>query len=191
MLSTIGAYVLIIVYFATDAGLRSGERAKSIAVEKTDQKSTQYLLYSFLVSIVLLLLAPLINYLRLGQLAGGWFPGWIGEVLMLFGIVLRIWATKVLGRFYTRILLTSADHRIVQSGPYRIVRHPGYSGSLLVWIGAGLATSNWIVFVIITLVCGISYYYRIQNEEAMLLDKFGKEYEEYTRRTTRVIPFIY
>ena len=71
------------------------------------------------------------------------------------------------------------------------MRHPGYSGSLLVWIGAGLAVSNWIVFAAVTLVCVIAYIYRMRSEEAMLVSRFGKEYEEYIRRTKRLIPYVY
>ena len=110
---------------------------------------------------------------------------------MILGITLRLWATRVLGRFYTRTLLTTIDHRIVQEGPYRLVRHPGYSGSLLVWIGAGLATTNWIVFVIVTLVCCSSYLYRIHSEETMLRAKFGQAYDQYIQRTHRLIPYIF
>lgn len=110
---------------------------------------------------------------------------------MALGIALRAWSTRVLGRFYTRTLLITPNHHIVQDGPYKLVRHPGYSGSLLVWVGAGLAVSNWIVFLIITLVSFIAYIYRIQSEEAMLIAEFGGEYEEYIRRTKRLIPYVY
>jgi protein-S-isoprenylcysteine O-methyltransferase len=72
-----------------------------------------------------------------------------------------------------------------------LVRHPGYSGSLLVWIGAGMAVSNWIALTLVTLVCLIAYIYRIRSEEAMLVARFGQEYEEYRRRTKRLIPYLY
>jgi protein-S-isoprenylcysteine O-methyltransferase Ste14 len=62
---------------------------------------------------------------------------------------------------------------------------------LLVWVGAGLAASNWIVFLMVTLVSFIAYIYRIQSEEAMLVAEFGGEYEEYIRRTKRLIPYVY
>ncbi len=87
--------------------------------------------------------------------------------------------------------MTTAGHHIVQEGPYRLIRHPGYSGSLLVWIGAGLVTSNWIVLIVVTLVCISAYLYRIRSEEAMLVAEFGEEYENYIRRTRRLIPFVY
>ena len=138
-----------------------------------------------------LLLAPLFNYLHFGRLGAGGFPGWLGVLLMALGMALRAWSTRVLGRFYTRTLLITPDQRVVQEGPYRLVRHPGYVGSLLVWIGASLAVSNWIVSLMVTLASFIAYIYRSQSEEAMLIARFGEEYEEYIRRTKRLIPFLY
>jgi len=182
---------LVFVYLVSDMRLRSGEKAKSIAANATDRQSTYRLVQAFGVSILFLLLAPLFNYFRIGRVSAGWFPGWLGVGLMVAGIALRAWSTRVLGRFYTRTLQIDAGHRIVQQGPYKLVRHPGYSGSLLVWIGASLATANWITFAIVTLVCVIAYIYRMRSEEAMLVASFGQEYEEYIRRTKRLIPYVY
>ena len=191
MVSTITGYLLVFVYLVSDMRLRSGEKAKSIAANATDRQSTYRLVQAFGVSILFLLLAPLFNYFRIGRVSAGWFPGWLGVGLMVAGIALRAWSTRVLGRFYTRTLQIDAGHRIVQQGPYKLVRHPGYSGSLLVWIGASLATANWITFAIVTLVCVIAYIYRMRSEEAMLVASFGQEYEEYIRRTKRLIPYVY
>jgi protein-S-isoprenylcysteine O-methyltransferase Ste14 len=189
--STITAYLLVFIYLFSDARLRSGKEAGSLAVTATDRQSTLRLVQAFGVSMALLLLAPLFNYFHFGGAAAGWFPGWFGVLLMVLGIGLRAWSTRVLGRFYTRTLLIDAGQRVVQEGPYRFVRHPGYSGSLLVWIGAGLAVSNWIAFTLVTLVCLIAYIYRIRSEETMLVARFGQEYEEYRRCTKRLIPFLY
>ncbi len=146
---------------------------------------------ALVVSILFLLLAPLCNYFRFGRLGAGGLPGWFGVGLMMLGIALRAWSTRVLGRFYTRTLLITPDQGVVQEGPYKLVRHPGYAGSLLMWVGAGLAVSNWVVLGMVTLVCVSAYIYRIQSEEAMLIARFGKEYEEYIRRTKRLIPYLY
>ena len=191
MAATVAAYLLVIIYFASDKRFRTDKNARQLTLDETDRKSTYYLLLAYGISILFLLLALLFNYFRLGLLEVGWFFGWIGVVLMALGISLRAWATRVLGRFYTRTLLTTPDHRVVQEGPYKLVRHPGYSGSLLVWIGAVVATTNWIVLAVVTVVCCAAYLYRIQSEEVMLMASFGTEYEEYRRRTRRLIPFIY
>ncbi len=189
--TTILAYLLIFVFFASDRFIRRDEKARSLNFTESDRKSTYFIVLAYTISILLLLFALLLNGLRLGELKAAEWLGWIGVLMMVSGIALRAWATRTLGRFYTRTLLTTDEHRIVQEGPYKLVRHPGYSGSLLVWIGAGLATTNWIIFVLVTLVCCGAYFYRMRSEEAMLSMTFGEEYRDYIRKTRRLIPFIY
>jgi protein-S-isoprenylcysteine O-methyltransferase Ste14 len=104
---------------------------------------------------------------------------------------MRAWANKTLGVFYTRTLRVSAEQHIVETGPYRVVRHPGYTGSMLFWLGAGLATMNWLITGIIAIVTASGYVYRIQSEEAMLEQTFGEDYQAYQRRTWRLFPPIY
>jgi protein-S-isoprenylcysteine O-methyltransferase Ste14 len=191
MISLFVAYFLIIAFMVIGVRLRVGENARSTAPGESDHQSTGRLGQAFALAVLLLLLAPLLNYFRIGSWVGGWFPGWLGVTLMVVGMALRFWAAKVLGKFYTRTLLTTSDQRIVEEGPYRLLRHPGYSGSLLVWIGAGLAAANWIIFAIITLVMLISYIYRMRTEETMLAAQFGQVYRDYIQRTRRIIPFLY
>ena len=64
---------------------------------------------------------------------------------MVCGLALRLWSQAVLGRYYTTTLRHGEDQPILASGPYRLLRHPGYAGLLLAWVGAGLATANWAV----------------------------------------------
>ncbi len=179
------------VFFASDRFIRSDQEARKVKIDASDRRSTYILLLAYGISILLLLLALLLNSLRIGQIKVSLLFGWIGVLLMAAGIALRAWATRTLGRFYTRTLITTTSHHVVQEGPYRLVRHPGYSGSLLVWIGAGVATSNWIILILVALVCVGAYFYRIQSEEAMLITTFGKEYLDYIQKTHRLIPYIY
>ena len=60
-------------------------------------------------------------------------------------LALRIWASLVLGSFYTRTLRTTAEQRLIVEGPYRLIRNPGYLGDIFLLLGAGMATANWIV----------------------------------------------
>jgi protein-S-isoprenylcysteine O-methyltransferase Ste14 len=110
---------------------------------------------------------------------------------MVGGLVLRVWAVRVLGAFYTRTLRTNAGQRIVAEGPYRLVRHPGYLGVLLLWLGAGLSTANWIAAATNMGFMVRAYRGRIQTEEAMLAATFGDDYARYAGRTWRLIPFVY
>src|SRR5438309_10329268 len=104
---------------------------------------------------------------------------------MLGGLGLRIWATRVLGAYYTRTLLTQKGQHIITDGPYRMVRHPGYLGVLMLWLGAGIAAANWLVAAIIGVLMLRAYSSRMQAEEAMLAQTFPEEYEDYARRPRR------
>ena len=191
MITTIVAFLFIAIYFATDRLFRPDRQAQQLTLEESDRKSTYILLLAYAISILALLISFLLNQLNIGRLAGAGTIGWPGIALMALGIALRAWATRVLGRFYTRTLVTATGHQIVQQGPYRLVRHPGYSGSLLVWIGAGLATANWIIIALVALTCITAYLFRIHSEEAMLTGQFGQAYADYARRTRRLIPYLF
>jgi len=96
-----------------------------------------------------------------------------------------------LGALYTRTLQIQPDQRVITDGPYRVIRHPGYAGTLLLWIGATLATTNWPAIVVATPVIISAYVYRIHCEEAMLASTFGEQYGIYRAHTWKLIPFVY
>ena len=85
----------------------------------------------------------------------------------------------------------SESQRVVQEGPYKNVRHPGYLGVILLWVGAGLATVNWIVAALATLTVIAAYRYRINAEERMLVASFGAQYEAYMKHTWRLLLFVW
>jgi protein-S-isoprenylcysteine O-methyltransferase len=79
----------------------------------------------------------------------------------------------------------------VTGGPYRLIRHPGYAGSLLVWTGYCLGIGNWIAVLVVGALMLIAYGWRIRAEERMLADVLGDEYRQYQRHTARLVPFVY
>ncbi len=116
---------------------------------------------------------------------------WSGIVLMLLGLALRWYAIRTLGRFFTVDVAVSPGQRVVETGPYRLVRHPAYSGTLLTLLGFGLALTNWASAAAV-LVCGLGgLLYRARAEEELLLAELGRPYAEYMRRTRRFIPYVF
>ncbi len=114
-----------------------------------------------------------------------------GFALMAGGIALRFAAIGQLGRLHTPNVAIRSDHRIVDSGLYRRVRHPSYSGALIALLGFALALGNlWSVAVFAVALPAI-YLYRIREEEAALAQAFGAPYADYCRRTWRLIPWVY
>jgi protein-S-isoprenylcysteine O-methyltransferase Ste14 len=116
-------------------------------------------------------------------------PG-LGLVLMVLGLVLKVWAMRTLGQFYTRTLRATSDQSVVDSGPYGLLRHPGYLGALMLWTGFGLVVSNWIALLAIALGTGFAYTRRIESEEAMLVAQLGDAYADYQRRTWQLLPGV-
>jgi len=114
-----------------------------------------------------------------------------GIGLMLLGVALRWYSIWALGRYFTPEVAVSADQRVVQRGPYRLIRHPAYSGTLLTMLGLGLATGN-VAGLIMLMVCVCAgYVYRVRVEEAALVKTLGQPYLEYMRHTRRFVPRLF
>ncbi len=116
---------------------------------------------------------------------------WSGTFLMFMGLALRWYAIQTLGRFFTVDVAVSTGQRVIESGPYRLVRHPAYSGTMLTLLGFGLALTNWASLAAI-LLCGLTgLLYRARAAEELLVREFGRPYVEYMRRTRRFIPYVF
>ncbi|MFB2897181.1 isoprenylcysteine carboxylmethyltransferase family protein [Aerosakkonemataceae cyanobacterium BLCC-F50] len=170
--------------------LRKGKNALSLQTGASDRGSSQIIWISGLCSLLLVLLAPILNAYQIGN----WnnvYVGWIGLVLMLAGLSIRYWAAKTLGEFYTRTLQIVEGQQIFNQAPYSIIRHPGYLGTFLMEIGASLAVRNWVVLLAIVVIGMLWRIYRIQAEEEMLETAFKEQYKVYQEKTWKLIPFIY
>ncbi len=96
-----------------------------------------------------------------------------------------------MGEFYTRTLRVKTEQRIVDTGPYKLIRNPGYLGDLVMFVSAGLAVLNWIAALVIAAAMLRAYIYRIRSEEAMLQSTFGSDFMAYKARTWRLVPHIF
>jgi protein-S-isoprenylcysteine O-methyltransferase Ste14 len=118
-------YGLIAVFFGSDRFLRRGTAATSLQAEAADQGNTQAIGQAFGTSMLALLLAPTLTALGLGRVPQRDRLFRLGVFGMVAGLLLRTWATQVLGTSYTRTLRVGQEQRVIQSGPYRVIRHPG------------------------------------------------------------------
>jgi protein-S-isoprenylcysteine O-methyltransferase len=80
---------------------------------------------------------------------------------------------------------------VIDSGPYRFVRHPSYTGALIAFVGFGLCLGNWLSLLLITLPISAAFLWRIRVEERALLEALGDNYRAYMERTKRLLPFVY
>jgi len=114
-----------------------------------------------------------------------------GIIFMLGGIALRQYSIAALGKFFTFDVAVHQGHTVVDTGPYRYLRHPSYSGALLTLLGFGLALGNWAGLAAALLCMAAAYTYRIGIEEAALSAALGEPYRQYASRTWRLIPFVF
>ncbi len=107
------------------------------------------------------------------------------------GLAVRWYAIIHLGRFFTVDVAIAPDHRVIDTGPYRYVRHPSYTGALLAFVGLGLSLSNVLAFLALMVPVFVTYFYRIRIEEAALRAGIGEPYVAYSARTRRLIPGLF
>jgi len=116
---------------------------------------------------------------------------WSAIVLMWAGIGLRVWSVLTLGRHFRIAVRILDDHRLVTRGPYRVLRHPSYTGGILTVTGLGLALGNWISLAVAFTGIFIGYGVRIVVEEAALAARFGAAFDAHKKRTWAVIPPVW
>ncbi len=115
----------------------------------------------------------------------------IGLFLIFFGSVLFVWARRVLGNFYSGHVSVVEGQQLVQSGPYRFVRHPAYAGYLLIVLGLAAGYSSLAGLAAILFVLLPSVIYRIRVEDKLLAEHFGAQFKAYTARTRRLLPGVW
>jgi len=114
-----------------------------------------------------------------------------GVFLFVAGLVLRWWSIITLGRFFTVDVTIEKDHELVERGPFRVVRHPSYTGVLLAFVGFALTLHNWAALLVILVPIFAAFIRRMNVEEEALSRALGSRYADYMRRTKRLVPFVY
>jgi len=125
-----------------------------------------------------------------------WLPNTVwtkscGVGLVVAGSVLFVWARRTLGANYSGHVSVDKGQELVQSGPYRFVRHPAYAGYLLMALGISLGYSSLAGLVSILALLLPSMVYRMNMEEKLLTEHFGEAYQRYASRVRRLIPGVW
>jgi protein-S-isoprenylcysteine O-methyltransferase Ste14 len=115
---------------------------------------------------------------------------WLGILLIYIGIAFRLYAIHTLGAYFTTAVAIAPQQTVISAGPYQRIRHPAYTGFLITLFGYGLCLTNWLSLLVMMGCALIAFMYRIQVEERVLQERLGQPYQEYMRRTKRLIPFV-
>jgi protein-S-isoprenylcysteine O-methyltransferase Ste14 len=178
--STLLPWVVMILYWVITA--------------KTNGQSS---LKSELIPLLKLIGSALITYLPL--ITGGWFSGrfygnnpWtniMGVLLCASGISVAIWARHTLGKNWSGRVMVQQGHHLAEEGPYRVIRHPIYSGALLAMMGASLVLGYVFSFAYLAL-SAFGLVRKSKQEEGLLISQFPIQYAQYRKRTKMLIPYV-
>jgi protein-S-isoprenylcysteine O-methyltransferase Ste14 len=156
---------------------------KSVPVLTADRASFLSINFAELLAI---LSGLTMRYFNMG--VTGIAAQYAGLIIMVAGFLFRDWALWSLGRFFSRIIQIESEHQLITNGPYRFLRHPAYTGMLMIFFGFLLGIGTWLGSLLGLILIGASVLYRINIEEKVLTENFGNEYRAYIKRTWRILP---
>jgi protein-S-isoprenylcysteine O-methyltransferase Ste14 len=181
-------YGMVIVVWIVSEAIVFARHARGVGDPRQDRLSGPALIGFLLLAVWLgSMLARAVPGAAITQ--GRPFLFGLGLVAAIAGIAIRQYAIATLGRFFTTRVTTRPDQTVVDTGLYRYVRHPSYSGSLLTVLGILLCSTNWISLACFVLALP-GFAYRIRVEERVLSAALGEPYRNYMRRAKRLVPFL-
>lgn len=178
-----------IAWGISELALGVARRSRAGAVRHADRGS----LAGLWIAIALGLFA----FIQLAGLGRAPLPGsstaWAlaGAIVLLAGVAVRWSAILALREAFTVDVAIAPAQRIVERGPYAVLRHPAYAGMLLAFFGVGLSSGDALALAALMAPVAVGLVYRVRIEERALKTAFGPEYESYCRRTKRLVPFVF
>ena len=115
----------------------------------------------------------------------------IGAIMIIVGLIIRITAIMTLKQHFTYTVTKIENHELIESGLYKSIRHPGYLGQMIIFIGTSISLSNWLSILCMIVPVIFGFIYRISVEERFMIEQMGEKYIDYQKRTKRLIPAIY
>jgi protein-S-isoprenylcysteine O-methyltransferase Ste14 len=178
---------IFFVWMLSEIILARAKHSRTTDSKELDKSSLRFLWMTIIASIII--------GVFLGISGIGFIPlkvlSMIGLGLIVMGLIIRWMAILTLKKYFTVNVSILSNHKIINKGIYKAIRHPAYAGSLLSFLGLGLSFSNWLSMLVIFMPILMVFIYRIQIEEKALIQAFGDEYINYSKTTKRLIPKIY
>ena len=115
----------------------------------------------------------------------------IGSILVIIGLIIRITSILTLQQQFTYTVTKIENHELIEKGLYKIIRHPGYLGQLIIFLGISTSLSNWLSILLMIVPVLSGFIYRILVEEKFMIGQLGQKYIDYQKHTWRLIPPIY
>ncbi len=180
--------LIVFLFPASEVALAFVKRARRDVATIEDRGSMRLLWFTIIASVALAVVCAGLPVTRLRMAAAPRAALVLG--LLVGGLALRWYAIFTLGRLFTVDVAIRSDHTLVETGPYRHVRHPSYTGVLVAFLGVGFYFDNWLSIAVLIVPIGLAVMRRIRVEEAALSRTFGAAYSDYCARTKRLIPGV-
>jgi protein-S-isoprenylcysteine O-methyltransferase Ste14 len=164
------------------------QRSKSKVTTSSDKNSLWWLYALITLGYAL---SFLIGATRIGRIYDWNTLFVVGMALFVIGFIVRIHSLLTLKQYFTYSVAKVENHKIIETGLYKFIRHPGYLGQLIIFIGISTSISNWLSVLVMMIPITLGYLYRIKVEERFMLEQLGGDYLNYQERTKRLIPMIY
>jgi protein-S-isoprenylcysteine O-methyltransferase Ste14 len=177
---------LVLSWYGALAGTRTGNASGKIEIRK--HRNVFWFVLPMLIAWFFYL--PFADRHRIAT-SSSVLLRWLG--LALFGVAywLRVESIRAQGQQFSCAVAIQEQHRLTTSGPYRWVRHPAYTGVIGIIAGLSLVFANPPAAAIMSLLVWIWMETRIRDEEKLLQQEFGSEFNRYAQRTRKLIPFLY
>jgi protein-S-isoprenylcysteine O-methyltransferase Ste14 len=154
--------------------------------------------WRFLILVIALIALTGLPEVRVHRLGAGgtFFPltpavAIAADILTLCGVVIAVWARRTLAVNWSLHPTIREHHELITNGPYAYVRHPMYSGTLLMFLGLAVYMGNAAGFITLAIIFIVISLFRIRPEEELLAGRFGEKWEEYKRKTKRLVPGVF
>ena len=186
------ALVFWLIYawaFAPEFAIVRRSSRAAAEIGSKDSGSLRFILFGMWLGLLLSFPIAVVKVLRFPP-AANQAAFFTGTALLIAGSLLRRHCWRVLGEHFTGDVRANADQPVIDRGAYRWVRHPSYTGGILMFAGIGIALSSWGSVVILTLVSVAVYSYRIVVEEKALPLAIGEPYAAFMRTRKRLVPFV-
>lgn len=115
----------------------------------------------------------------------------MGSILIIIGLIVRVTSILTLKKQFTYTVTKIENHELIETGIYKNLRHPGYLGQMIIFLGISTCLSNWISILLMIIPVLLGYLHRINIEEKFMVEQMGQTYIDYQKRTKRLIPTIY
>lgn len=114
---------------------------------------------------------------------------WIAVILCIAGLAFCFWARAILGRNWSGTITFKEGHELIERGPYRLVRHPIYTGLMAMFLATAIAVGQ-AAGIVAVILAFISFWIKLGAEEKLMLQQFPDQYRSYQQRVKRIIPFV-